>query len=103
MLHMANIKEKGVLSLLKALGSPVRLDILKCLIPGERCVCTIFEQLELRQNLVSHHLAILRNSGLIISRKEGKWVHYSLNSVRFAELKDFIATFCLAKKNKSKY
>jgi DNA-binding transcriptional ArsR family regulator len=47
-------------------------------------------------------LAVLRKNGLIIARKEGKWVHYSLNPVRFVQLKDYIRSFSLAKNTKSK-
>jgi ArsR family transcriptional regulator len=97
-----SVDNKSVLSLLKALGNPIRLDILTCLLSGERCVCTIFEQLKLSQNLVSHHLAVLRGDGLIIARKEGKWVNYSLNPVRFIQLENFINSFSLVKKKKSK-
>jgi len=98
---MSTMQNNTALSLLKALGSPVRLDILKNLTDGEMCVCTILKQLKLSQNLVSHHLAILRENDLIIARKEGKWVHYSLNSARFTQLKVFIEDFASGKNSKS--
>ena len=46
---------------------------------GERCVCEIQRFLDLPQNLISHHLKILRDFGLISSRKEGLKVFYSIN------------------------
>lgn len=102
MFKMATPKNKVILSLLKALGNPIRLDILKCLVLGERCVCVLFEKLKLPQNLVSHHLAILRKNGFIKARKDGKWVHYSLNPMRFVQLGNFMEKFSTVKKRKSK-
>src|SRR3989339_244191 len=75
---MENNKEQ-ILEVLKALSNKVRLDIVFYLISGEKCVCKIFEHLNLSQNLVSHHLGILKKQKIIIGRREGKWIHYSLN------------------------
>src|SRR5450759_2326642 len=57
-----------------------RLKILCLLKHGERCVCNINEPLGLPQNLVSHHLKALRDADLVITRREGKWVHYRINA-----------------------
>ena len=82
-----NRKQKdNLLQIFKALGDDTRLDIVMLLATGEKCVCEIFEKLKLPQNLVSHHLAILRECNLIINRKEGKWVHYSLNRTNIEKL-----------------
>jgi ArsR family transcriptional regulator len=88
------------LVLLKALGNPIRLGILDFLISGEQCVCKIFDHLNLSQNLVFHHLGILRKNNLIKARKDGKWVHYSINPKNFYLLKNFANNFSSAKKNK---
>jgi ArsR family transcriptional regulator len=45
----------------------------------ERCVCEIFQVLDLPQPKVSRHLAIMREAGLLAARKEGTWVHYRIN------------------------
>jgi len=82
-----NRKQKdNLLQIFKALGDDTRLDIVMLLATGEKCVCEIFKKLKLPQNLVSHHLGILRESNLIINRKEGKWVHYSLNRTNIEKL-----------------
>jgi ArsR family transcriptional regulator len=65
--------------LLKVVAEENRLKILCSLKKGELCVCDIWENLDLPQNLVSHHLKVLREAGLIESRKEGLNVMYSLN------------------------
>lgn len=89
--------------LLKILGNKIRLDILLYLRGGEKCVCNIFDHLGVPQNLVSHHLALLRESNLIKARKTGKWVHYSLNPVRFSELKKFIKILTSVKNTETKF
>lgn len=63
----------------KAMCDCSRIKILRYLKEGERCVCEIQKKLKLPQNLVSHHLGILRTAELITARREGKWIHYSLN------------------------
>lgn len=65
--------------LLKALADPVRLRLLHLLTSrDEVCVCYLHEALELPQPTVSRHLAYLRKSGLVATRKDGLWVHYRL-------------------------
>ena len=93
MFAMTKGKKMKLLSSFKALGNPVRLDIIHFLGSGEKCVCKIFTHLNLPQNLVSHHLGILRESGLIKSRKEGKWVHCSLDLECLSNLKSFLGNF----------
>ena len=65
---------------LKALGHPARLRILALLREGELCVCQVTEVLALAPSTVSEHLSLLRRSGFIDERKEGKWVFYALTS-----------------------
>jgi len=62
----------------KALADTTRLRILKLLDVREMCVCEVMIALDLTQPTASHHLKILENAGLVKSRKEGKWVYYSL-------------------------
>ncbi len=66
--------------LFKGLGDETRLRILKMLEPGELCVCEVTEVLGLSQPTVSKHLSILKDAGLILGRKDGRWCHYRLNT-----------------------
>jgi ArsR family transcriptional regulator len=66
-------------TLFKALGDRTRLRILALLAAGEVCVCNIHESLNLPQPTVSRHLAYLRRSGLVETRREGVWMHYRLS------------------------
>ncbi len=72
-----------------ALADPVRLRVLSILAAapdGEVCVCDFVEPLGKSQPTVSHHLKILSEAGLVHGDRRGKWVWYSLNRVRLAEL-----------------
>lgn len=62
----------------KALCDPKRLAILEQLRSGEKCACVLQEPLDLTQSGLSYHMRILCESGLVISRQEGKWTHYCL-------------------------
>src|SRR3954465_7407475 len=65
-------------SLFKALADSTRLRILGLLLAGEVCVCDIHESLKIPQSRASRHLAYLRKSGLVETRREGLWVHYRM-------------------------
>jgi len=62
----------------KALADENRVRTLMFLRNGELCVCQIIEMLKLAPSTVSKHLAILRQAGLIDSRKDGRWIYYHL-------------------------
>ena len=63
---------------LKSLSHPVRIALLKLLSGGERCVCELIEEIDIEQSNLSQHLAVLRKQGLLLSRKDGTKVFYSL-------------------------
>ena len=68
--------------LFKTLSEPVRLRVLNLLIHAEQeiCVCDLMQILEIPQSVVSRHLAYLRKADLVNSRREGVWIHYSVNA-----------------------
>jgi len=69
----------STLPLFKLLADETRLTILLLIyIHQELCVCELTHVLELSQPKISRHLAMLRNAGVLSSRRSGKWVHYSL-------------------------
>jgi len=74
----------------KALSDPNRLSILDMLSCGELCACKILEKFNITQPTLSHHMKILCDSGLVNARREGKWMHYSLNSENIKGLHGFI-------------
>lgn len=66
-------------SLLKSISHPTRMEILDILKDTEElCVCEIYERLDLEQSNVSQHLKILRDKGILSSRKDGLKVMYAV-------------------------
>ena len=65
-------------AIFKALADATRLRILRLLMGGEVCVCDIHDTLKIPQAKASRHLAYLRRAGLVTTRREGLWIHYSL-------------------------
>lgn len=69
---------RPVSRLFKALSDPTRLRIVALLAHEELCVCHVEGALGLSQPLISRHLAVLRNAGVVSHRREGSWVYYRL-------------------------
>jgi ArsR family transcriptional regulator len=64
--------------LFRAFADITRLRILNLVARRERCVCEFQEILRVPQPTISRHLAYLRRSGLLVARRDGKWIYYSL-------------------------
>lgn len=74
---------------LKILADPTRLRILNLLMQGVQCNCELGDQLQLPRNLISHHLNVLRQAGLVVLERDtvdARWVYYSVNPTVLAEL-----------------
>jgi ArsR family transcriptional regulator len=93
-----------VVTVCKALGDPTRLKILDLLKAKGRsccglisrderglCACDIEQAVGLSQAAVSHHMAMLRRSGLVNAEKRGRWMYYSRNEPAIAGLTDMLA------------
>ncbi len=74
----------------KALSDPLRLRILDRLRGGEQCVCKLTDLLDAGQSLLSFHLKTLKDAGLVTDRREGRWMHYALNTEAVAEIEEFL-------------
>jgi ArsR family transcriptional regulator len=74
-----------------ALSDPTRLEIVRMLSHGERCVCELQEGLRAQQSRLSFHLRVLKDSGFVTDRKDGRWVHYALNCDALDEIAAFAA------------
>ena len=68
-----------VVKLFSALSDKTRLRIYLLLLEGEFCVCELGGILDMEQSRISHGLRVLREADLINSRREGKWIIYSVN------------------------
>ena len=76
---------------LSALADPARLRILAVLGDASHCVCDINDAVPLAPNLLSYHLRVLHDAGLVEGDRRGKWVWYRLVPGRLAALQAAIA------------
>ncbi len=76
----------------KALSDSNRLKIIDILSCGEKCACELLESFKFTQPTLSHHMKVLMDCGLIKSRKEGLWNHYSLNNTNMNKIMLFMMT-----------
>ena len=67
-------------SLGQAIADSTRVRILAALRRGELCVCELVDALEISQSTLSGHLQVLRQTGLVVTRKDGRWIYYSLDN-----------------------
>ncbi len=79
--------EKNTALVFKAFCDENRIKILNILSSGEKCACKLLEALSVTQPTLSHHMKILCDSGIVIARKEGKWMFYQISweGLRVAE------------------
>lgn len=77
-------------SLLSAAADPNRMTILKILAEGTACVCTIQQHVPVAPNLLSYHLKVLRDAGLIVGRRRARWMDYELVEGALDRLRDAI-------------
>ncbi len=68
--------EKQIANLLKVLGAPFRIKLLHSIGYGEACVCHLEALLNKRQAYISQHLMVLRDAGILDTRRDGKYVFY---------------------------
>ncbi len=71
---------------LRCIGEPTRLQILKLLAEGERCVGELTYVLSKEQSLISHHLRALKECNIVKERQEAQKVYYKLTDARLARL-----------------
>lgn len=74
----------------KALSDPNRIKIIDMLSCGEKCACEILESFDFTQPTLSHHMKVLIECELVISRKEGIWNYYKLNNANCNRLVIFL-------------
>ncbi|HRQ37024.1 MAG TPA: metalloregulator ArsR/SmtB family transcription factor [Chloroflexota bacterium] len=81
---------------LKALANPKRLQMIHLLIEGVHCNCELGEALDMAPNLISHHMNILRDIGLVNVERDAvdaRWIYFSLDEAALAELNHTFGVF----------
>lgn len=76
--NAGNYTHAAQAEMFKAIGHPIRLQIVKCLVKGERSVLDIVGAVRAEQSNVSRHLAILKQAGVLVCRREGLKMYYRL-------------------------
>lgn len=74
--------------LFHALSDPTRLEIIDRLRTGERCVCDLMDLMDAAQSRLSFHLRVLKDSGLVSDRRDGRWVYYTLDRDALVEARE---------------
>ncbi len=80
---------KNYALIMKALGDENRVKIFDMLSQGERCACKILEEFSITQSTLSYHMKILCDSGLVKGRRDGIWMHYTIDPDTLELVKDF--------------
>ena len=73
-----------------ALSDETRLEIVRLLSHGERCVCELTDVLGAAQSRLSFHLKTLKDSGLVRDRRDGRWMYYSLDPEVLGAMREFL-------------
>lgn len=76
----------------KALCDDTRLRVVELLADGEHCVCDLQSALNIAQPLLSFHLRVLRDAGVVADRRAGRWSYYSLRPESLAALEHLVST-----------
>ena len=82
-------EDNNLAVIFKAVGDETRLKIIEMLSCGEMCACDILEFFQITQPTLSYHMKILTDCKLVISRKEGSWVIYHVNSDLITKVNQF--------------
>lgn len=72
--------EKNI-KIYKAIGEINRIKIIEMLSSGEKCACILLENFNFTQPTLSHHMKVLMDCGIVKARKQGTWMHYSLDEI----------------------
>ncbi len=75
--------------LFHALSDETRLEIMRLLSHGERCVCELQNVLDAAQSRLSFHLKTLKDAGLVSDRRDGRWIYYAVNRDALDQIAEF--------------
>ncbi len=81
---------------LKLLANPKRLQLIHLLMEGVQCNCVLGDALDMPANLISHHLGLLRDAGLVNVERDavdGRWLYYSINETAVSAISETFTAF----------
>lgn len=83
-------KSAEAAKLFHALSDETRLEIVRLLRNGEKCVCDLTDALDAAQSRLSFHLKTLKDAGIVEDRREGRWIYYQLNGEAMTRLEKIL-------------
>ena len=92
--------KKRMAVMFKAFADENRIQILELLRDGERCACRLLEEMKITQPTLSHHMKILCDSGIVVGRKAGKWMHYSISAEGIGDVRNYLDEIIIKKTDK---
>ena len=88
--QLKKINSEQFVGIMESLSDPIRINILELMMNGEICVCDIVKVTGLSQSKISYHIKILKDSGLITDRQEGRWVYYKLDLEILSDIQNWM-------------
>ena len=98
--QLKKINSAQFVGIMESLSDPIRINILELMMNGEICVCDIVKVTGLSQSKISYHIKILKESGLISDRQEGRWVYYKLDLEVLSDIQNWMGNLIHSSKNK---
>jgi len=88
------------IGIMESRSDPIRINIRELMMGGEICVCDIVKVTGLSQSKISYHIKILKDSGLISDRQEGRWVYYKLDLEVLSDIKNWMGNLIQSSSSK---
>ena len=88
--QLKKINSAQFVGIMESLSDPIRINILELMMNGEICVCDIVKVTGLSQSKISYHIKILKGSGLITDRQEGRWGYYKLDLEILSDIQNWM-------------
>ena len=98
--QLKKINSEQFVGIMESLSDPIRINILELMMNGEICVSDIVKVTGLSQSKISYHIKILKDSGLITDRQEGRWVYYKLDLEVLSDIKTWMSNLIESSSNK---
>ena len=98
--QLKKINSAQFVGIMESLSDPIRINILELMMNGEICVCDIVKVTGLSQSKISYHIKILKDSGLVSDRQEGRWVYYKLDLEVLSDIQNWMSNLIQSSKNK---
>ena len=82
--------QASAVTLFHALSDETRLALLDQLSAGERCVCELTDAMKAGHSRLSFHLKVLKDAGLLLDRRDGRWMYYTINPEAIEALEELV-------------